>query len=87
MVMKGFAWFMASVLFGMLIVLAVSCLTGCQVDVSGAVGGKVFYPDKTGKDKDLGDPRKGMYDGSGYVEKASTQSDFKGFGGMKGGAQ
>jgi hypothetical protein len=33
---------------------------GCQVGVSGSVGGAMYYPDGA-KDKELGDPRKGRY--------------------------
>ena len=33
---------------------------GCQVGVSGSVGGSMYYPDGA-KGKELGDPRKGRY--------------------------
>jgi len=73
--------------------LVIIHLTGCQIDVSGAVGTKMFYPDKIGgKDKDIGDPRRPMYEGSGFYERhaAGSQSDVKKgehFRGMKGGEQ
>jgi len=74
---KKVAWF-AFVFFA---ALALGGLVGCQVDVSAGLGSKLFYPDSVGNSK-LGDPRKPMYDGSGYVERhtAGGQSDFKGFG-------
>ena len=63
------------VLFILMIVAALGA-AGCQVDVSGAIGAKAFYPNKAGgKDKDVGDPRTGMYDGSGYGERHSAGSD------------
>ena len=49
-------------------------LAGCQVDLSGSVGAKAFYPNKVGAQNDLGDPRKGAYDGSGYSEENSAGS-------------
>lgn len=69
--------------------LVLFLFTGCQVDVSGSVGYKAFYPDKGGsKDKDIGDPRKGMYDGSGFGEShtsGGTSGTTEHFRGLKGG--
>ena len=61
---------------------------GCQIEVSGAAGSKLFYPDNLG-DKKVGDPRKPMFEGSGYTERHTSggESNFSGFRGIKGGAE
>lgn len=51
--------------------------TGCQADVTLGVSTKGFYPDNSGG-KQVGDPRKPMYQGSGYVERQGGD-DYKGF--------
>lgn len=58
---------------------------GCQVDVSGAMGGKLFYPDSIGG-KTIGDPRRPMYEGN-YSERHASGGEFggAGFQGMNGG--
>lgn len=70
-------------------IVAAGSLVGCQVDVSAAAGYKAFYPDKAGgKDKDVGDPRKGMYDGSGFGEShtsGGSSGSSEHFKGMKDG--
>jgi hypothetical protein len=43
---------------------------GCQLDVSGAIGGKVFYPNSAGSAK-VGDPRMGQYE-PGHTETNSA---------------
>lgn len=65
---------------------AVILMSGCQIDVSGGIGAKAFYPDNAGESR-LGDPRRPMYDGSGYVDRhtAGNQSEFQGFKKMGGG--
>lgn len=84
---KALLHFAVAVMFVAVFILAIGSLYGCQVDVSGAVGCKAFYPNKGGSaDKDIGDPRKGMYDGSGYSESHTSggssgeQSPFKRIG-------
>jgi hypothetical protein len=77
---KSFVECVVIVLIYAAVCFAAVCSMGCQVDVSGSVGGKMYYPDKLGgKDKDVGDPRRPMYEGSGYVERhlAGGQSDYK----------
>ncbi len=64
-----------------LAVLVLIC-TGCEVSVSAATGGKLFYPNRVGKG-DLGDPRRGMYDGSGYSERAGAGSSSGKFDGLR----
>lgn len=58
-------------------------LTGCQLDLNGSMGTKVFYPDDLGQSK-IGDPRKPMYSGSGFGERSTAGSDsgVQGFTGM-----
>lgn len=55
----------------------VMCCAGCEVSVSATTGGKLFYPNKVGNG-DLGDPRRGMYDGSGYRESSGAGSSTGG---------
>ena len=64
-------------------IAVVSYLVGCQLEVSGSAGTKVFYPDKLWGTK-LGDPRRPMYEGSGYGERntAGSESGTRGFGGL-----
>jgi hypothetical protein len=52
---------------------------GCQVGVSGSVGGEMFYPDG-GKGKEIGDPRKGRY-------APGNTGDDEHFHGLGGGQQ
>ncbi len=72
--------------FAMLLVLVTLTfgLGGCQIDVGGHVGTKLLYPEQIGETK-LGDPRKPMYEGSGYTETTTTGGDVRtpGFKGMK----
>lgn len=79
----------AMVLFvSVTLVASLGCLTGCEGNASVSVGGKAFYPNKgAGKNNDLGDPRKGMYDGSGFGESHSAGSQVgRGpFNGLQGG--
>jgi hypothetical protein len=65
-------------------VSATGLLTGCQMDVNGSLGTKMFYPDYVGKDKS-GDPRKPMYSGSGFGERSTAGYESgvtPGFAGM-----
>ncbi|TSC61385.1 MAG: hypothetical protein G01um1014107_4 [Parcubacteria group bacterium Gr01-1014_107] len=66
--------------------IAATFMSGCQIDVSGGIGAKGFYPDRYGGSSYLGDPRRPMYEGSGYVERhtAGSQSDLQGFQKMGG---
>jgi hypothetical protein len=58
-------------------------LTGCQVEVGGSVGSKLFYPDKLGK-KEIGDPRKPMMSAPNYKERhiSGSESANDGFPGL-----
>lgn len=62
-------------------ITAVLWLGGCQIDVSGGFGTKLFYPDSFGN-KQLGDPRKPMYEGSGYTERRTTGGEVSSSGGV-----
>jgi hypothetical protein len=75
-------WSILGISLGML----AAALSGCQVDVSGAIGAKAFYPDRVGKESYLGDPRRPMYEGSGYAERhtAGGESGFQGFRKLEG---
>lgn len=66
--------------------LCLGGIMGCQTDVTLGLGGKLFYPDQVGEKK-LGDPRKSMFEGSGYTESLKSGGEMKvvGFRGMKGG--
>ena len=68
------------------LVFVAMCLgmnTGCQVDLTGHVGSKAFYPDSIGNTK-IGDPRRPMYEGSGYGEGIEINTTGKpGFQGMR----
>jgi hypothetical protein len=71
--MKSVASFVVQILlrggFGMLVaaVIIIASNIGCQSDFSVGLSNKVFHPDNS-KGNPVGDPRKGMYDGSGYHE-------------------
>jgi len=73
-----------SVLFFLFICLG--GIIGCQSDINLGLGGKFFYPDQVGEKK-MGDPRKPMYEGSGYTERETRGGEVApvGFRGMKGG--
>ncbi|MFM2357506.1 MAG: hypothetical protein RJA61_243 [Candidatus Parcubacteria bacterium] len=55
---------------------------GCQADVNLGLGGKFFYPDQVGEKK-LGDPRKPMFEGSGYTERQTAGGEVKSVGFQK----
>jgi len=72
------------VLFIAAAISAAGLLSGCQMDVNGSFGTKLFYPDNAGKNK-VGDPRKPMYAGSGYGERSTAGYESgvtPGFAGM-----
>ncbi|MEX1027419.1 MAG: hypothetical protein WD049_05350 [Candidatus Paceibacterota bacterium] len=56
--------------------IVTALLAGCgqQVDFSAGVGWKSLYPDDIGPHK-LTDPRRGMYEGSGYGERHTAGSE------------
>lgn len=63
---------------------------GCQIDASVGLGTKVLYPDNLGEMK-VGDPRRPMYEGSGYTERHTSggETGFSAFknAGKKGGGK
>ena len=74
------------VLLSAMMVGALLAAVGCQAGVVVSTDAKLFYPDKVGK-HDIGDPRKGMYDGSGFAEgqiAGSAGAPVKGFDGIGG---
>ena len=77
-------------IFSALCVCLLVLLAGCQVDVTASAGGKMFYPKNIGKYA-CGDPREGMYNGSGYGESfgsggtTGTNSGFAKLGEKAGG--
>lgn len=75
-------WFAVGMI-GTMILIALT--SGCQVDVSGGFSTKALYPDDIGT-WPIGDPRRGMYEGSGYGERhtAGSESGTPGFRGMGG---
>lgn len=73
-----------SALFVAVVVSAAGLVSGCQMDVNGSFGTKMFYPDYVGKSKS-GDPRKPMYAGSGFGERSAAGYESgvtSGFAGM-----
>ena len=58
-------------------ILSVFALGGCQIQMSGAVGAKAFYPDAVGTAK-IGDPREGEY-APGHAETNSAGQFDGGF--------
>ena len=84
---KALLHYVIAVMFVAVCIAAIGAACGCQVDVSAGLGYKAFYPNKGGsKDKDIGDPRKGMYDGSGFGEShtsGSSNGNSEHFHGLK----
>ena len=69
----------AKVKFLSVLVFTALCLGGifgCQLDVSGGVGAKALYPDNLGEHK-IGDPRRPMYEGSGYSERHTAGGETR----------
>ena len=71
---------LVSLFFLAMLSVAITCLTGCQIDLTGGFSTKALYPDKI-QGKEWGDPRKPMYAGSGYTERAAAgrETGFTGF--------
>lgn len=80
-------WKMSVVLF---FALCFGGLVGCQIDLTSHLGSKAFYPDSIGDNK-VGDPRRPMYEGSGYTEglelKTTGTPGFQGMRAISGGGQ
>ena len=66
-------------------ILAAALLCGCEISASTGGAAKTFYPDRYGTESYLGDPRRPMFEGSGYTEgnRAGHQSGFQKIGGRK----
>lgn len=58
------------------VALCLGGIFGCQLDVSGGVGAKALYPDNLGEHK-VGDPRRPMYEGSGYAERHTAGGETR----------
>ncbi len=79
--------------YAVLCSLMLTCMVelgGCQIDVGANLGTKMFYPDKAG-DSNVGDPRKGMYEGEtgSHTEQHSvtTTVEHKPFPGISKGGE
>jgi hypothetical protein len=55
-------------------IVILTCLTGCQWKTGGIISASLFYPDQIGQKK-VGDPRRPMYEASGYTESDNAGTD------------